>query len=76
MKNKDKIIHLTNILNDNIFKVLNDNECYKKELEDTKKMLYNALLKLDRIKLITNDKEILKILEELWNMMFRTKHLI
>lgn len=65
MKNKDKIIHLTNILNDNIFKVLNDNECYKKELEDTKKMLYNALLKLDRIKLITNDKEILKILEEL-----------
>ena len=65
MKNKDKIIHLTNILNDNIFKVLNDNECYKKELEDTKKMLYNALLNLDRIKLITNDKEILKILEEL-----------
>ena len=65
MKNKDKIIHLTNILNDNIFKVLNDNECYKKELEDTKKMLYNALLKLDRIKLITNDKKILKILEEL-----------
>ena len=76
MKNKDKIIHLTNILNDNIFKVLNDNECYKKELEDTKKMLYNALLKLDRIKLITNDKEILKILEELWDMMFQTKHLI
>ena len=65
MKNKDKIIHLTSILNDNIFKVLNDNECYKKELEDTKKMLYDALLKLDRIKLITNDKEILKILEEL-----------
>lgn len=65
MKNKDKIIHLTSILNDNIFKVLNDNECYKKELEDTKKMLYNELLKLDRIKLITNDKEILKILEEL-----------
>lgn len=65
MKNKDKIIHLTSILNDNIFKVLNDNECYKKELEDTKKMLYNALLKLDRIKLITSDKEILKILEEL-----------
>ena len=65
MKNKDKIIHLTSILNDNIFKVLNDNECYKKELEYTKKMLYNALLKLDRIKLITNDKEILKILEEL-----------
>ena len=65
MKNKDKIIHLTSILNDNIFKVLNDNECYKKELENTKKMLYNALLKLDRIKLITKDKEILKILEEL-----------
>ena len=65
MKNKYKIIHLTSILNDDIFKVLNDNECYKKELEDTKKMLYNALLKLDRIKLITNDKEILKILEEL-----------
>ena len=65
MKNNPQIIHLTNILNDNIFKVLNDNECYKKELEDTKKMLYNALLKLDRIKLIINDKEILKILEEL-----------
>lgn len=65
MKNKDKIIHLTSILNDNIFKVLNDNECYKKELEDTKKRLYNALLKLDRIKTITKDKEILKILEEL-----------
>ena len=65
MKSKDKIIHLTSILNDNIFKVLNDNECYKKELEGTKKLLYNALLKLDRIKLITNDKEILKILEEL-----------
>lgn len=65
MKNKDKIIHLTSILNDNIFKVLNDNECYKEELEDTKKRLYNALLKLDRIKLITKDKDILKILEEL-----------
>lgn len=65
MKNKDKIIHLTSILNDNIFKVLNDNECYKKELEDTKKRLFNALVKLDRIKLITKDKEILKILEEL-----------
>lgn len=65
MKNKDKIIHLTSILNDNIFKVLNDNECYKKELKDTKKALYNALLKLDRIKLITKDEDILKILEEL-----------
>lgn len=65
MKNKDKIIHLTSILNDNIFKVLNDNECYKKELEDTRNMLYNALLKLDRIKLIASDKNILKILEEL-----------
>lgn len=65
MKNKDKIIHLTSILNDNIFKVLNDNECYKKELEDTKKRLFNALVKLDRIKLITKDKNILKILEEL-----------
>ena len=76
MKNKDKIIHLTSILNDNIFKVLNDNECYKKELEDTKKRLFNALVKLDRIKLITKDKEILKILEELWDMMFQTRHLI
>ena len=59
MKNKEEKIRLANILYNNV--------CYKKELKDTKKRLFNALVKLDRIKLITKDKEILKILEELWN---------
>ena len=56
MSNKDKIVHLTNILNDNIFKIINDNEQYKRELKDLKSALYEVLLKLDKIKLLTSDK--------------------
>lgn len=63
MNNKDKIIHLTNILNDNIFKIINDNEQYKRELKDLKSALYEVLLKLDKIKLLTSDKEIIKIID-------------
>ena len=60
---KDKIVHLTNILNDNIFKIINDNEQYKRELKDLKSALYEVLLKLDKIKLLTSDKEIIKIID-------------
>lgn len=60
-----QIENLTNLLNDEINKVLINNQDLKTELTETKKRLFNALVKLDRIKLITNDKEILKILEEL-----------
>lgn len=63
MSNKDKIVHLTNILNDNIFKIINDNEQYKRELKDLKSALYVVLLKLDKIKLLTSDKEIIKIID-------------
>ena len=63
MSNKDKIVHLTNILNDNIFKIINDNEQYKRELKDLKGALYEVLLKLDKIKLLTSDKEIIKIID-------------
>ena len=60
-----KIENLTDLLNNEINKVLINNQDLKTELTETKKRLFNALVKLDRIKLITNDKEILKILEEL-----------
>lgn len=60
-----KIESLTNLLNEEINKVLINNQDLKTELTETKKRLFNALIKLDRIKLITKDKEILKILEEL-----------
>lgn len=60
-----KIENLTNLLNNEINKVLINNQDLKTELTETKKRLFNALVKLDRIKLITKDKEILKILEEL-----------
>lgn len=60
-----QIENLTNLLNDEINKVLINNQDLKTELTETKKRLFNALVKLDRIKLITKDKEILKILEEL-----------
>ena len=60
-----KIEDLTNLLNNEINKVLINNQDLKTELTETKKRLFNALVKLDRIKLITKDKEILKILEEL-----------
>ena len=62
-----QIENLTNLLNSEINKVLINNQDLKTELTETKKRLFNALVKLDRIKLITKDKEILKILEELWN---------
>lgn len=60
-----KIENLTDLLNNEINKVLINNQDLKTELIETKKRLFNALVKLDRIKLITKDKEILKILEEL-----------
>ena len=63
MNEKDKIIHLTNILNDNISKIINDNKCYKQEIKKLRTALYNALLKLDEIKSKTNDKEIIKIVD-------------
>ena len=63
MNNKDKIIHLTSILNDNIFKMINDNEQYKREIKDLKSALYEVLLKLDEIKLLTSDKKILEIID-------------
>lgn len=59
-----QIENLTNLLNNEINKVLINNQDLKTELIETKKRLFNALVKLDRIKLITKDKEILKILEE------------
>ena len=63
-----KIENLTDLLNNEINKVLINNQDLKTELTETKKRLFNALVKLDRIKLITKDKEILKILEELWKL--------
>ena len=60
-----KIEDLTNLLNNEVNKVLINNQDLKTELTETKKRLFNALVKLDRIKLITKDKEILEILEEL-----------
>ena len=60
-----QIENLTNLLNNEINKVLINNQDLKTELTETKKRLFNALVKLDRIKLITKDKNILKILEEL-----------
>lgn len=60
-----QIENLTNLLNNEVNKVLINNQDLKTELTETKKRLFNALVKLDRIKLITKDKEILKILEEL-----------
>lgn len=60
-----QIENLLNLLNQEYNKVINQNGDLKTELTETKKRLFNALVKLDRIKLITKDKEILKILEEL-----------
>ena len=60
-----QIEDLTNLLNNEINKVLINNQDLKTELTETKKRLFNALVKLDRIKLITKDEKILKILEEL-----------
>lgn len=60
-----KIESLTNLLNEEVNKVIINNQDLKTELTETKKRLFNALVKLDRIKLITKDEKILKILEEL-----------
>ena len=60
-----KIESLTNLLNEEVNKVIINNQDLKTELTETKKRLFNALFKLDRIKLITKDEKILKILEEL-----------
>ena len=60
-----QIENLTNLLNNEINKVLINNQDLKTELTETKKRLFNALVKLDRIQLITKDEKILKILEEL-----------
>ena len=60
-----KIENSTDLLNNEINKVLINNQDLKTELTETKKRLFNALVKLDRIKLITKDEKILKILEEL-----------
>ena len=64
-----QIENLTNLLNEEINRVITNNQDLKTELIETKKRLFNALVKLDRIKLITKDEKILKILEELWNTM-------
>lgn len=60
-----KIESLTNLLNEEVNKMIINNQDLKTELTETKKRLFNALVKLDRIKLITKDEKILKILEEL-----------
>lgn len=60
-----QINSILSLLNEEVNKVIINNQDLKTELTETKKRLFNALVKLDRIKLITKDKEILKILEEL-----------
>lgn len=60
---KDKIIHTTNTLNDLIFKTINDNTDMQKEIKELKQRLYETILKLDKIKMITSDKEILNIID-------------
>ena len=61
---KNNILKLTNELNGYIFKILNENEKLDKELQETTYKLYQALIKLDKIKLITKDEKIIRILEE------------
>ena len=61
---KNNILKLTNELNGYIFKIMNENEKLDKELQETTYKLYQALIKLDKIKLITKDEKIIKILEE------------
>lgn len=60
-----QINSILSLLNEEVIKLDSKNGDLKSELAETKKRLFNALVKLDRIKLITKDKEILKILEEL-----------
>lgn len=61
---KNNILKLTNELNGYIFKILNENEKLDKELQEATYKLYQALIKLDKIKLITKDEKIIRILEE------------
>lgn len=61
---KNDILKLTNELNGYIFKILNENTKLNEELQETTYRLYQALIKLDKIKLITKDEKILKLLEE------------
>lgn len=61
---KNNILRLTNELNGYIFKIMNENEKLDKELQDATYKLYQALIKLDKIKLITKDEKIIRILEE------------
>ena len=61
---KNNILKLTNELNGYIFKIINENEKLDKELQEATYKLYQALIKLDKIKLITKDEKIIRILEE------------
>lgn len=61
---KDKIIHLTNELNDLVFRLINDNTELKKQSEEKQKLLLETLFKLDKIKSITSDENVLKIVDE------------
>ena len=61
---KNNILKLTNELNGYIFKIMNENEKLDKELREATYKLYQALIKLDKIKLITKDEKIIRILEE------------
>lgn len=60
-----QINSILSLLNEEVIKLDSKNCDLKTELTETKKRLFNALVKLDRIKLITKDENILKILEEL-----------
>lgn len=60
---KNKIVEKTNELNDYIFLVLNVNTDLNTDLKKAKQDLYNALLKLDKIKSITTDEKILEIID-------------
>ena len=60
-----QINSILSLLNEEVIKLDSKNGDLKTELAETKKRLFNALVKLDRIKLITKDEKILKILEEL-----------
>ena len=61
---KNNILKLTNELNGYIFKIMNENEKLDKELQEATYKLYQALIKLDKIKLMTKDEKIIRILEE------------
>lgn len=62
-KAKDEVIIKTNELNDLIFKIINDNTDMKSKIKDLEERLYNSYYKLDKIKMITSDKEILEIID-------------